>query len=45
MLARIQARIVGRQLEERFPNKEVEYHTATASADRNMDQCDILSLY
>ena len=36
MLARIQARIVGRQLEERFPNKEVEYHTATASADRNM---------
>ena len=37
MLAKIQARIVGRQLEEHFPNREIEYHTATASADRNMD--------
>ena len=37
MLARIQARIVGKQLEEHFPNREIEYHTATASADRNMD--------
>ena len=37
MLARIQARIVGKQLEEHFPNIEIEYHTATASADRNMD--------
>ena len=37
MLARIQAKIVGKQLEKHFPNKEIEYHTATASADRNMD--------
>ena len=37
MLARIQARILGKQLEKHFPNREIEYHTATASADRNMD--------
>ena len=37
MLARIQARIVGKQLEKYFPKREIEYHTATASADRNMD--------
>ena len=37
LLARIQARIVGKQLEKHFPNREIEYHTATASADRNMD--------
>ena len=37
LLARIQARIVGKLLEKHFPNKEIAYHTATASADRNMD--------
>ena len=35
-LAKIQAKIVGRQLENCHPNLKIEYHTATTNADRNM---------
>ena len=36
MLAKIQAEIVGKQLENCLPELEIEYHTSTTIADRNM---------
>ena len=36
-LAKIQAKIVGNQLEDCYPNLKVEYYTATTSADKNME--------
>ncbi len=36
-LAKIQAKIVGNQLEECYPNLKVEYYTATTVADKNME--------
>ena len=37
MLAKIQAKIVGRQLEDFHPNLKIEYHTETTGADKNME--------
>ena len=37
MLAKIQAEIVGKQLENCLPELEIEYHTTTTIADRNME--------
>ena len=36
-LAKIQAKIVGNQLEDCYSNLKVEYYTATTSADKNME--------
>ena len=37
MLAKIQAEIVGKQLENCLPELEIEYHTSTTIADRDME--------
>ena len=37
MLAKIQAKIVGKQLENCLPELEIEYHTSTTIADRDME--------
>ena len=37
MLAKIQAEIVGKQLEDCYPELKIEYHTTTTIADRDME--------
>ena len=37
MLAKIQAEIVGKQLENCLPELKIEYHTSTTIADRDME--------
>ena len=37
LLAKIQAEIIGNQLEDCYPELEIEYHTTTAIADRDME--------
>ena len=37
LLAKIQAEIIGNQLKDCYPELEIEYHTTTAIADRDME--------